>query len=124
MSTHKLNNTRPDWKGDKLDSAGKAKLIKEKIIPRLPENIKLGLEVHYDYEYNEKNAQELAATLNETGISLIPKCGRNMPLCNGPRLGDARFPDESDRSGVLRVVDQSGISTQRYSVLSKPLSRM
>ena len=63
-------DARPLWDGDELSTAGKIKLIKEKIAPRLPDHIHLGFEMHYDNEYNEKNAQEIADVLVDTGISL------------------------------------------------------
>jgi xylose isomerase len=61
---------RPEWDANKLNTAGKVRLIKEKIMPRLPKYIGLGLEAHYDYEYNESNAVEIASALKECGISL------------------------------------------------------
>ena len=63
-------NIRPDWASDKLDTIGKIELIKEKIKPRLPENIVLGFEMHYDNEFNRSNASEIANTLTESGIYL------------------------------------------------------
>lgn len=45
-------------------------MIAEKIRPRLPENVVLGYEVHYDNEVNEGNAGAIADALGETGIKL------------------------------------------------------
>lgn len=39
---------RPEWDCKHLDTAGMIRLVKDSIIPRLPDNIVLGLEVHYD----------------------------------------------------------------------------
>ncbi len=64
------SDTRPEWAGDRLDTVGKIKLIKEKIVPKIPEYIKLGMEVHYDNEYNEDNAEAIADALTDSGISL------------------------------------------------------
>ncbi|OQX88700.1 xylose isomerase [candidate division KSB1 bacterium 4484_87] len=61
---------RPDWAWDKLPSDQVVRLIKERIVPRLPENIVLGLELHYDTEVNEENGAAVADALSETGIYL------------------------------------------------------
>ncbi len=75
-------DTRPGWASDKLDTVGKINLIKEKIMPRLPAHIELGIEVHYDYEYNEANSDAIADALLSTGISLAmvtPGAHRHFP---------------------------------------------
>ncbi len=61
---------RPAWGKDKFDTVGVIKLIKEKIAPRLPANVVLGLEAHYDNEYNEKNAADIADALVQSKIYL------------------------------------------------------
>ncbi|HEY8344032.1 MAG TPA: xylose isomerase [Bacillota bacterium] len=63
-------NMRPAWAADKLSTAGVIRLVKEKIIPRLPEHVQLGYEVHYDTEINEKNAAEVADALLDAGMYL------------------------------------------------------
>ncbi|NLY89624.1 MAG: xylose isomerase [Firmicutes bacterium] len=63
-------NIRPAWASDKLDTVGVIKLIKEKIAPRLPENVVLGYEVHYDTEIDEKNAADVADALVDAGMYL------------------------------------------------------
>ncbi len=63
-------DARPGWDGNKLGSVGKIKLIKEKIAPRMPDHIALGFEMHYDYEYNEKDSAEVADALVANGVSL------------------------------------------------------
>jgi len=63
------SDMRPQWGGN-FNTMGVVKLIKDKIAPRLPGHIALGLEAHYDYEYNEANAAELADTLVDCGVSL------------------------------------------------------
>ncbi len=90
-------NTRPDWTDDKLDSAGKVRLIAEKIKPRLPDHIELGFEIHYDYEYCEENAAAIADALCETGISLAmatPGAHRYFPY------GGICSPDEDERKAA------------------------
>lgn len=63
-------NVRPDWSADKLDAVGIIKIIKEKIAPRLPENIQLGFELHYDTEVNEKTAPAIADALIDAKMHL------------------------------------------------------
>ncbi|MGE5559184.1 MAG: xylose isomerase [Bacillota bacterium] len=61
---------RPEWSGAKLDTVGVVRLIKDKIAPRLPSNIQLGYEVHYDSEINEQNAAEAADALLDAKMYL------------------------------------------------------
>jgi|SRR5690554_1075566 len=61
---------RPTWEGAKLSSADAIGVIKEKIIPRMPDHVQLGYEVHYDNEINEKNAAEVADALIDAGMYL------------------------------------------------------
>jgi xylose isomerase len=63
-------DARPSWSSDELSTVGIIQLIKSKIAPRLPDHIHLGFEMHYDYEYNEQNAKEVADALVDNGISL------------------------------------------------------
>lgn len=60
-------NIRPDWNFDTPDVIH---LIKEQIVPRMPEHVCLGFEVHYDTEVNEKNAAAVADALVDAGIYL------------------------------------------------------
>ncbi len=61
---------RPAWDYENLDTVGVIQLIKEKIRPRLPGEVELGIEMHYDYEYDEKSAPAIADALVDTGIFL------------------------------------------------------
>ena len=61
---------RPAWTGDRLDSAGFVRLVAEKLRPRLPSHVVLGVELHYDTEIHEANAAELASALSATGLHL------------------------------------------------------
>lgn len=63
-------NIRPSWEVHHFDTIAKIKLIKDKIIPRLPNNIQIGFEMHYDYEFDEDNADEIADALLEAGMCL------------------------------------------------------
>ena len=59
---------RPAWAGLKAEAL--PELIAGRIRPRLPDNVRLGLEVHYDAEVNEDNAATLAASLGEQDLHL------------------------------------------------------
>lgn len=90
-------DTRQAWSGENLDTVGKIKLVKDKIQPRLPENVKLGFEIHYDYEYCEENAAAVADTLCECGISLAmvtPGAHRYFPY------GGICSPDPEERKAA------------------------
>lgn len=63
-------NQRPEWSGENLDTVGMIKLVKDKIIPRLPDEITVGIEAHYDTEYNESNADAIADALVDCGMYL------------------------------------------------------
>ena len=45
-------NIRPAWAT--LDTVGMVRIVKEKIAPRMPSEVELGLEIHYDSEVDEK----------------------------------------------------------------------
>ena len=64
------SDIRPNWAADRLDTVGVIGLIRDKIAPRMPEEVELGLEVHYDGEVDEKNAEAVADALVESGIAL------------------------------------------------------
>ena len=61
---------RPAWAGSRFGSADMIKLVKQKIAPRLPDNVQLGIELHYDTEVDEKSAPEIADALVECGLYL------------------------------------------------------
>ncbi|HYH02825.1 MAG TPA: xylose isomerase [Bacillota bacterium] len=63
-------NIRPEWSGETLDVLGIIKLIQEKIKPRLPEWVDLGMEFHYDTEINEATATAIADALVDAGLYL------------------------------------------------------
>jgi len=61
---------RPAWAGSRFGSADMIKLVKQKIAPRLPDNVQLGIELHYDTEVDEKSVPEIADALAECGLCL------------------------------------------------------
>jgi xylose isomerase len=63
-------DVRPSWKSEKFSSVDFIKLVSEKIKPRLPENIILGVEFHYDTEINEENVDEVVDIMKENNIYL------------------------------------------------------
>jgi xylose isomerase len=64
------SNMRPDWSSAKLDTVGAIQLIKQKIIPKLPDSVELGFEVHYNSEIDEKTAPAVADALVDAKIYL------------------------------------------------------
>ncbi len=64
------SDMRPDWFSGNLDTAGVVNLIREQVLPRMPENVLLGYEVHYDSEVNETNAGRVADALADAGMHL------------------------------------------------------
>ncbi|HEX2956189.1 MAG TPA: hypothetical protein VHO70_05140 [Chitinispirillaceae bacterium] len=61
-------NMRKEWL--EMDAVKSIKIIKDKIAPRLPGNIELGYEVHYDSEIDEKSAAAVADALIDAKMSL------------------------------------------------------
>jgi xylose isomerase len=61
---------RPAWAADKLGTLGVIELIVDKIAPCLPSYVELGLELHYDNEVHEQNAEAIAAALRRAGLHL------------------------------------------------------
>jgi len=63
-------NIRPQWHQDNFGSVEFIRLAKEKIQPKLPGHIELGVELHYNNEYDEKSAPLIAKALKDTGLHL------------------------------------------------------
>jgi len=64
------DDMRPAWSPENLDTPGTIALIKDRIAPRMPENVVLGFEVHYDTEVNDQTAAAVADALCDAGIYL------------------------------------------------------
>ena len=60
---------RHEW-GGKFGSPEMIKLVADKIAPRLPDNIELGIELHYDAEVDDKNAAAVADALVDNNLYL------------------------------------------------------
>jgi xylose isomerase len=63
-------NIRQDWGDEKFTTVDMIHLVKQKIGPKLPDNIELGVELHYDNEVNENSALEIADALVDSKIYL------------------------------------------------------
>jgi xylose isomerase len=61
---------RPEWGGDNFDTVAMIELVKDKIVPRIPKNIEIGIEMHYDSEFNEDNVDDIADALVDNGLYL------------------------------------------------------
>ena len=60
---------RPEW-GGKFGSPEMIKLVADKIAPRLPDNVVLGIELHYDAEVDDDNAAAVADALVDNNLYL------------------------------------------------------
>jgi xylose isomerase len=60
---------RPEW-GEGFDTVAMINLVGREIMPKLPENIELGIELHYDAEVDDVNAQRVADALVDNRLSL------------------------------------------------------
>lgn len=63
-------NIRPKWNDKKFDTVDMIKLVRDKIAPRFPDHVELGIELHYDFEINEKNAPDIADALTDAKLYL------------------------------------------------------
>ncbi|MES1147143.1 MAG: xylose isomerase, partial [bacterium] len=63
-------NIRPSWSNENLPTEKLPALIAKQIRPRLPDHIRLGFEVHYDYEINEANSLAVADAMGEHDLPL------------------------------------------------------
>ncbi len=61
---------RPDWAGNKFGTPEMIELVAKRIRPRLPRNVQLGIELHYDAEVDDNNAQAVADALVSNKLAL------------------------------------------------------
>ncbi|MBC8469128.1 MAG: xylose isomerase [Planctomycetes bacterium] len=62
-------DTRPEW-GGAFGSPEMVKLVADKIAPRMPDNVELGIELHYDAEVDDDNAAAVADALVDNKLYL------------------------------------------------------
>ena len=60
---------RPEW-GGSFRTPDMIRLVGQKITPRLPDNIELGIEMHYDAEVDDDNAAAVADALIDNNLYL------------------------------------------------------
>ncbi|MHC4741616.1 MAG: TIM barrel protein [Planctomycetota bacterium] len=60
---------RPEWGGD-FGTPEMVKLVADKVAPRMPDNVLLGIEVHYDAEVDDDNAAAVADAMVDNGLYL------------------------------------------------------
>jgi xylose isomerase len=64
---------RPVWAGGRFGTPEMIELVAKKIRPRLPKNVELGIEMHYDAEVDDNNAAAVADALvsNKLYLAMI-----------------------------------------------------
>jgi xylose isomerase len=64
---------RPDWAGGRFGTPQMIQLVADRIRPRIPRNVVLGIEMHYDAEVDDNNAAEVADALvsNKLYLAMI-----------------------------------------------------
>lgn len=78
------DDMRPEWNSKNFNTVDMIKLVKNRVTPRLPENIELGIEMHYDNEFNEKSSLEIADALVDSKIYLaMVTPGAHKPFAYG-----------------------------------------
>ncbi len=60
---------RPEW-GGTFGTPEMIKLVADKIVSRIPDNVELGIEMHYDAEVDDDNAAAVADALVDSGLYL------------------------------------------------------
>ena len=60
---------RPEW-GGKFGTPEMIKLVADKVQPRMPDNVELGIEMHYDAEVDDENAAAVADALVDNKLYL------------------------------------------------------
>jgi xylose isomerase len=99
-------DTRPAWNSKKLPTAGVIGLIKKQIAPRLPDNVELGFEVHYDAEIDEKTAPALVDALADARmhLAMVTPGAHSHFAYGGVSSLDAKERAAADKLGA-RTVD-------------------
>ncbi|MGD0092411.1 MAG: xylose isomerase, partial [Planctomycetota bacterium] len=63
-------DARPDWLAQGMDTVKMIELVRKRIAPRMPDNVVLGVEMHYDSEVSEKTAHAVADALVSNKVYL------------------------------------------------------
>lgn len=63
-------NQRSEWGGKNFGTVEMIELVRERIAPRLPGNVELGIEMHYDAEVDDNNAAAVADALADNKLYL------------------------------------------------------
>ena len=99
-------NIRPDWAADKFGSKEMVELVAEKVKPRLPDNVALGIELHYDTEICENTADAVATAMvqNSLHLAMVTPGAHSHHAYGGPASLD---PQEREAATALarRTVD-------------------
>ncbi|MBN1293043.1 MAG: xylose isomerase [Candidatus Latescibacteria bacterium] len=61
---------RPEWGSDTFETVDMIKIVRDRIKPKLPDYITLGIEVHYDNEICEDTASAVTDALIDSGMYL------------------------------------------------------
>jgi xylose isomerase len=61
---------RPDWAGSRFGTPEMIQLVADRIRPRIPRNVVLGIEMHYDAEVDDNNAAAVADALVDNKLYL------------------------------------------------------
>jgi len=64
------SDMRPEWDSASFTTVDMIELVAKKIRPRLPDHVELGIELHYDSEVNDENAEAVANALVDNGLYL------------------------------------------------------
>jgi len=54
------DDMRQEWNSKNLNTVDMIKLVRNRIASRLPDNVELGIEMHYDYEFDERSVPKIA----------------------------------------------------------------
>ena len=79
---------RPEWDEKNFGTTDFIRLVKERISPRLPDYIELGVELHYDNEYDENNA--VRSPVHWLIMAFISQCSHRVRIYILPTAASLR----------------------------------
>ena len=96
---------RPEW-GEGFTTMDMVRLVRDRIAPRIPDNVVLGLEVHYDGEVSEGTAVEISDALVDAGmyLAMITPGGHGHWAYGGISSLDPKEREAANEFGI-RTVD-------------------